>query len=261
MDQEHLIHLIVKWFVIFQSYNYYNMNRILLLLFALMVVSNGCNKTTDSDEQSLVECRIYSIDSYTGKIKFFGFDLKQFTVLAFLEQTDDSKSTKEQFDLNCKIADAEQKISSQLADYKKATTLEIMAATAQNGFKLVCDKVFSGVAPGENLSHLFNVYCLTKFSYSDFTLKNKNYEHKHTSALSEYLTSGCVWLQEDWGSFNGLFIESKVSPDPELYEYEETLTFTLTIPFNGLKSSGVEGEKIFEGQFEIWPDMPGESAS
>lgn len=249
---------IVKWYVISQSYN---MKRILFLpLIGLMLASYGCNKTTDSNEQSLVECCVFPIDSYTGKIEFFGFDQEKFTVLAYLEHTDNYKSAKEQFDLICKIADVEQNISGQLADYKNANTLEIMAATAQNGFKMVCDKEFLGVASGEDISHLFNVYYLTKFSYSDFTIKDKNYEHKHTPALCEYLADGCVWLQEDWGSFNGLFIESKGSLDSELYEYEETLTFTLTISFVGLNAAGVEEEKNFQGQFEIWPNMPGEGA-
>ena len=233
---------------------------IFLPLVALIAAFVGCNKGPDSNEQSLVECSIFPIDSYTGKIKFWNFDAHKFTVLAFIEHTEDSKCTKEQFDSNCNIADAEQKISAQFVGYKKVNNLEILAAKAQNGYKLVCDKEFLGVPSGENVIHLFNVYCLTSVTYSDFTLNDKNYEHKASQAFSEYLANGCVWLQEDWGSYNGIFIESKSSPDPELYQYEEVLTFTLSIPFVGLNSVGAEELKIFEGQFEIWPNMPGECA-
>lgn len=235
------------------------MKRILALV-ALALILCGCNKSVDANEQSLVECRIFPIDSYTGKIKFWIFDAHKFTALAFIEHTDDSKSKKEQFDSNCNIAEAEGKVSAELADCKNANNLEMMAAKAQNGYKLVCDKEFLGVPSGENVIHLFNVYCLTSATYSDFTLNSKNYEHKATHAFSEYLASDCIWLQEDWGSYNGIFIESKGSPEPELYEYEETLTFTLTIPFIGMDSTGAEVQKTFEGQFEIWPDMPGEGA-
>lgn len=215
---------------------------------------NCCNSQTD-DEQSPVECTILPIDCFTGEIGFTEMNGREFTFTADIKTSPSAKSIKVKFDAINPIPEKEEYVSRTLADYDKQVKITCLAAYADSGFRLTCDKPVLGHEPGTDLSRMFMVYPLAEFSFPDFSIISKRYNPVKGITLYDYLSGGAVWMQREYSRFiTGLFFAPvSVPADIEKALY----TFTLYIPFIGQTSDGKKIHKTFEGSFSFNPALPG----
>lgn len=233
------------------------MNRnywIFLIICVLFFTVSGCKKEGTDNEQPYVECSIFPIDFYTGEIRLLVMRDRDLTFAAFLIPSSDSGDCKRIFDRNANIPRTEKYVSDQLKDYGKSVELEMLAAFPDQDFRLTCDKPIFGKEAGEDLSSCFYVYPIARFSYPDFNLKSKHYDISTVPTLFEYLTEKSIWVQSNI-TMGLCFAPVDITcfePDHDTY------TFTLHIPFIGKTSDGSEVQKVFEGSFDIRPNLPPE---
>ena len=210
------------------------------------------NLYVDKDDSLYVDCSIFPIDFYTGEIRFWTQNYRELRFTAYLLPSSDPGDCKSIFDRNCNIPQMEKFVSDQLKDCGKSVRLEMLAAFPDQGFKLTCDKPIFGKEVGEDLSRCFYVYPLAQFSYPDFNLKSKHYDVSSVPTLFEYLTEKSIWVQ-------GNITKELYFAPVDITSFEpdyDTYTFTLHIPFIGTASDGSEVQKVFEGSFDIHPNLP-----
>lgn len=232
------------------------MNKTFLII-TIVLISCSCSHKQEIYEKSKIECSIFPMDYYTGNIEFWVMGHREFTFSAYFVSYDEiSNVVKDDFDINSDIPEKETAISLELKDYQRYDKIEYMAAHADNGFKLTCDKMFLNVQAGADISHLFRVYPLAEFSYPEFSLRRKCYNSNDAPTLYEYLNNRSLWAERN--STSGLFFAPIEAPELSQYAEGEQVTFILSIPFVGLKSDGTEEHKTFNGSFSFYPNLPEE---